>query len=313
MRYLIAGALFLLLTGLGVDLELFSSTVAIQYRSLGEQKDSENTLLTPTINPYEDIHLEAKAVVVLDIQKNEVVFEKNGSSIWPLASLTKLVTASIIEEVRKKVDAKSKVVVLSEEAIKQEGDDGLLVGEQFYVEDLRDMMLVKSSNDAAYALAFWAEAIFSRTEAQKDFIDEMDRFVKNLGLSQTRFFNPTGLDRSDQVAGAYGNAREMAELVSWILKHYPDILFATQYSELEVYSLNGLRHTFPSSAKALLNIPELIGVKTGFTNLAGGNVVFAFNLGPQQQFVISILGSSFEGRFADGLKLYQATKTYIQQ
>jgi len=228
----------------------------------------------------------------------------------PLASLTKLVTAFVVEQTLNEVGVHLGTVTFSKEATQQEGDDGFLIGEDFYVEDLRDVMLLRSSNDAAFALANWVESVSS--PESDSFVNKMNNLVAQQGFSATYFLNPTGLDLTEDLSGAYGSAQEVARLFSWILKKLPYLLFATQSSEINIFSLDGRALNFQSSAASILSIPGLIGVKTGFTDLAGGNVVFAFSLGPQRHFVVSVLGSSFNGRFIDALKLYEATKEYIQ-
>ena len=75
---------------------------------------------------------------------------------------------------------------------------------------------------------------------------------------------------------------------------------------------DGRKHSFDSSAGPIMFIPELIAAKTGYTELAGGNLVLAYGVGPGRQFATVILGSSFEGRFSDALKIYEATLAYVK-
>ena len=304
-------AIFILLLFIPLKATFLTGATSSNYRSLTERERAEDIRVQEFINPYENLNLEAKAIFVLDLEKEKVLFQKNASLKLPLASLTKLITAIVVEGTLKRVGQEARTVTFGEASIRQEGDDGFLIGETFYVADLRDVMLMRSSNDAAYALARWVEK--NSRDHEEAFVSAMNRFTGQLGFSKMHFLNSTGLDVTDSRPGAEGSAREVALLFSWILRESGHIVFATQSSVIEVVSADGKRHVFHSRARPILNIPGLVGAKTGFTNLAGGNIVFAFNVGPQRPFVVSILGSSREGRFTDAYKLYEATKKYIQQ
>lgn len=304
-------AIFILLLFIPFKATFLTGATSPNYRSLTERERALDARVREFINPYENLDLEAKAVFVLDLRKEKVLFQKNASLKLPLASLTKLVTAIVVEGTLKRVGQEARVVTFGKASIRQEGDDGFLVSETFYAGDLRDIMLMRSSNDAAHALARWVEK--NSGDHEEAFVDAMNRFTTQLGFSKMHFLNSTGLDIAGSHPGAEGSAREVALLFSWILKHSGHMVFATQSSVIEVVSVDGKKHIFHSRARPILNIPSLVGAKTGFTNLAGGNIVFAFNVGPQRPFVVSILGSSREGRFTDAYKLYEATKKYIQQ
>lgn len=311
MKYVLFIVLLLLLMGFSAEkgsIPTFSLTALMHYNSSATEssRESPEELI---VNPYDGLDLEAEAALVLDIQNETIIFGKNESLEWPLASLTKLATALVVEETAQSIDVARGVITFDKEAISEEGDDGFLVGETFYIEDLRDVMLLRSSNDAARAFARWVEGM---PDEENSFVNRMNQIAGRLNFSTMYFLNPTGLDMDKRLSGAYGTAEEIARLLAWILKNTPHIFFITQISELEVFSLEGNRHTFQSSAEPILSIPGLIGVKTGFTDLAGGNVVFAFSLGLERHFIVSILGSSLKGRFTDGLKLYEATKEYIR-
>ena len=90
----------------------------------------------------------------------------------------------------------------------------------------------------------------------------------------------------------------------------PQILFATQATVVDVMSQEGDPHHFVASAKRALAIPGLVGVKTGFTDLAGGNVAIGWSAFGRS-YVVVVLGSTREGRFSDALTLYQATMDFL--
>ena len=261
---------------------------------------------------FAGIELDAASVVVLDVETDQPIFARNETEVRSLASLTKLVTALAAERAAGIRVGDSRVVRLTPDAIAEEGDDGFRADEQFYFPDIRDAMLVRSSNDAARAITEWADA-FPRVSASDagiplvlPFLNEMNRVAADIGLRSMYFLNPTCLDLSDERAGAYGSALDVARLFGWIIKNSPATIFATRSSVIEIAALDGTVHRLSSSGNSALSIPGIIGVKTGFTDLAGGNVVLGWNVGGRS-FVIAVLGSTLDGRFTDARALYDAT------
>ncbi len=250
---------------------------------------------------FDGIRLEAKSVYVFDIAKGEAIFELNKNIQLPLASIVKVMTALVALD---QVPASS-IVEISEEDIMVEGDDKLLVGERWRLDDLLNFTLVKSSNDGASAVAS-AISAFSFGGDKETFIDEMNKFAKEIGLKQTYFLNETGLDLSSSVSGAYGSSEDMAKLFLYILENNPNILEVTQYSTLEVSSREA-KHNIKNSDSLTASVSGILASKTGYTDLAGGNLAVIFDAGFMHPVVAVVLGSSQEGRFEDMKKLMKAT------
>jgi len=269
----------------------------------------EAVIAKEATNQFENLNLQAKGVVVYDVINNREIFSKNGDEPLPLASLTKVLTAIITSE-KLRDDQK---VTITAEYLAPEGDSKLIVGDTWQVSDLRDFTLLTSSNDGAFALATISEIKknqkniqISGDDLRIQFVKEMNETAQKIGLSNSRFFNEHGLDKNADRGGAYGTASDMSLLFKYALQNYPEILEATRYenlkfsSEAEVYSASNT-NTF------VTKIPNLIASKTGFTDLAGGNLVIAFNADINRPIIISVLGSSEEGRFYDVLQLVDAT------
>lgn len=266
-------------------------------------------------NPFDAVSLEAKAAYVYDVKQAKVLFAQNENEVMPLASVTKLMTALV----GTKLIPDYNEVIISREALAQEGDSGLFVNERWRVNDLVDYTLLVSSNDGARALASTAGARVLRTELssttalnpQELFVAEMNREAQILGLTRTYFLNETGLDVGEGTAGAYGSARDMAHLIAYITRMYPEVLEATRYDSMYFESLNDLQHTATNTNVIAGAIPGLIGSKTGYTELAGGNLVITFDVGLGYPIVVSVLGSSIDGRFDDVAQLVQASINYV--
>ena len=301
--------------GFGQPPRIFSASAISPYSLLAGGIGAENNPPADDLPlfVFDSAALEAQAAIIWDVDAGSSLFEKIADDVRPLASLTKLMTAFAADRIFAVQSENERVVSIMPEAIAEEGDDGFRAGEQFYFNDLRDVMLVKSSNDAALAIAARAESLLppsSEAPGAQRFVNEMNRYASEWGISSMYFLNPTGLDITSERAGAYGTARDVARLFSRILGESPAILFATQAPEITVMAVGGDTHRLPSSALPVLSIPGLIGVKTGFTDLALGNVVLGWSTGGRH-FVVAVLGSSADGRFSDALTLYNATMDFL--
>ncbi len=278
--------------------------------------DTPEGIVEKPQDPFQEIFIEAKAALVFDVTKNKIMYGKNAEAQLPLASLAKLMTALIAEETLLSDEA----VVLGKEAINEEGDNGLLVGEEWQKDDLIKLMLLASSNDGAHALARAVEAFRAEgsstdgaTPQFVPFSEMMNIRTQELGLTQTYFLNAAGLDVHKQESGAYGSARDIAILLSYILKNAPQILDATQYNEQIFTSLGGVTHILKNTNERVSRIGGIVASKTGFTDLAGGNLAIIFEAGPMYPVAIVVLGSTPEGRFTDAEALISATLQKLNQ
>ena len=250
-------------------------------------------------NSFAGTNLEAKSSFVWDVVNKSEMFSKNADLALPLASLTKIMTVITAN----KILAPSDLITITKEHLTPEGDSELIVGDNWTAKDLTDFTLLTSSNDGAYALA-------SAAGDHVGFIKSMNGMASLIGLANSKFWNEHGLDRETDRGGAYGSARDMAILFEFALKAFPDLMEATRYKNLNFVS--AVANYNASNTNLFIDqIPGLIASKTGFTDLAGGNLVIAFDAGLQRPIIISVLGSTQEGRFKDALQLVEATMKYI--
>ncbi len=260
------------------------------------------------VQPFEAVDIVAQAAYVWDVRQQRALFKKQEGTALPLASVTKLMTALVAHEVL----AEDEAVPIDTVAIKQDGDSGFIDGETFSRQTLSDLVLLSSSNDGAYALAHLAGDELN-SGGTNSFIQAMNVRAEELGLHETTFYNPTGLDISNNQAGAYGSAKDMAFLMEYILTHNPGILESTREPSTRVYSSDGIYHDADNTNYYIDEIPGLLGSKTGYTDLAGGNLVIAYDAGLDRPIIISVLGSTQSNRFTDVLALVEATNQYLSQ
>jgi D-alanyl-D-alanine carboxypeptidase (penicillin-binding protein 5/6) len=261
----------------------------------------------PTTEHFDALTLGAEAVMVWDVASQRLLFARNQDEQLPLASITKLMTALLADELL----TSTSTITISQSAINQDGTSGFLIEEQFSLASLSDLILLTSSNDGAYAVAETLGSYFDETAPAEAFIAVMNIRAAELGLSQTFFRNPTGLDVSPTEAGAYGSARDVAILTEHILRTNPGLIEATAEPAHTIISENGLVHSARNTNQSVSDISGIIGSKTGFTTLAGGNLVIAFDAGVNRPVIAVVLGSTWQGRFDDIAALVEATRATL--
>lgn len=259
---------------------------------------------------FSHLALNARAAYVFDARTGDVLFSKNPEEQLPLASLTKIMTALVARE----SFSDGTLLAVDRQSLEPEGDQGLLVGDIWRLKNIVDLMLVASSNDAARVTASVGNILHEQDvyDGNGDyFIRAMNKKAREIGLMQTYFLNESGLDSTKQVAGAYGSAKDVVSLFNYIIQHHVDFLEATSYSVLHTQSEHSTYDIYNTNV-ILENIPGVIGSKTGFTDLAGGNLIVAFDAGPIRPIIIAVLGSTEDGRFSDMEKLVQASIRTIE-
>ncbi len=255
------------------------------------------------------VDIEARSAMVYDVLTGKALYEKDAELQWPLASLTKIMSALTASQIVPNYI----LVKITSDDLREEGDSGLYRDEEWNINKLIDYSLIVSSNDGMRAIAAVAGSqigVSATSTAQESFIRKMNENAVRLGMKESYYLNPSGLDVSKTLAGGYGSARDMALLVQHILKTDPHLLEATSYRQSTVSSKSE-DHGAINTNRAINSIPNVIASKTGYTVLSGGNVVVALNAGIDHPIIISVLGSSYDGRFDDLTKLADATLEYL--
>ncbi len=291
---------------IGGILFLIFSTIIIP-RTLSFLLPKDQPVETPTNTPVNETseatpvftlaanQVAADAVHVYDLKTGQTLYEKNANTALPLASITKLMTTLVAYEL---VPNETPITISRAAALQQSGGT-LTWGEEFTVKELADFALLSSYNSAAYALASAVGAELGDKDPTEQFIAGMNIKAEELQLSTLKFLNPTGLDISATEAGAYGSAKDVSHLVGYIYTTYPEILSATTISGMRLYNTSGTHHDGENTNESFGRIPNLLGSKTGYTDLAGGNLTVIFDAGFNHPIVITVLGSSRTKRFSD--------------
>ena len=246
-----------------------------------------------------NLDLQTKAAIsvkINEVGREKILFRKNIDQPLPIASLTKLMTAVIVLE-NSEDDSLSKKVIVSPKAASQENVPvfgNLKSGDKLSVKKLLELMLIYSSNDAAWALF---EVI-----GQEYFVEKMNQKAEILGLENTHFVNPTGLDPENLLYNLdnldyfnYSTARDLVKLAQYILKEHP-LIFEISRKEPLYLIKDGIFDLFLTQ--------KVIGGKTGYTDEAGGCILFIFKNDEGNLFINVILGTpSASARIAEMQKL----------
>lgn len=207
-----------------------------------------------------DLAPNAKSAILIEASTGKIIYEKNSHEKLAPASMTKMMSMLlIIENIENGVIGWDDMVTASENASGMGGSQILLeTGEQMSVSDLFKGIAVASGNDAVVALA---EAIAGTEE---EFVNMMNERAKKLGLTDTVFKNPHGLDDANHYSSAYDMmliAKELSkhEKVFEYTSIYEDYLRKGTPKELWLVNTNKLTRFYPG----------VDGLKTGFTETAG--------------------------------------------
>ncbi|MCI0381728.1 MAG: D-alanyl-D-alanine carboxypeptidase [Chlamydiae bacterium] len=262
------------------------------------------------------IDLQAKSAILMNGKTGRILYEKNGHELAYPASITKIAVALYaLEKWSEKLDEN---ITVSKEALKiaipstaesqnthpyhlQTGGKnmGLKVGEILSFRDLIYGVLVSSGNDASNVIGIACSGTIER------FMDELNEYLKNCGLSHTHFCNPHGLHHPNHVTTAY----EMAKITQRALMNptFCQIVKTSSYEKPKSNKQEGnlIQQTNRLLRKGKYFYPKAIGVKTGYTDKAGYNLVAA--AAENGRLLIAVLLGYTEpfARFQEAISLFE--------
>jgi D-alanyl-D-alanine carboxypeptidase (penicillin-binding protein 5/6) len=224
--------------------------------------------------------IDARGWILIDARDGTVLAAKNEAKTVPIASTTKMMTAYLaLDHYRGNLDALVKAPAY--DALPAESVLGLNTGERMSVDDLITAMMLPSANDAAFALA---NDISGSVPA---FVDEMNTAAADLGLMDTGYANPIGLDDP----GNGSSARDLASLANELMhnKRFRKIVGQTS-ATLET---GDVPRTVETRNTLMFSDPTVDGVKTGHT-LGAGYVLVASAERDGVPLISVVLGASSE-------------------
>lgn len=211
---------------------------------------------------FETSQITAQAAFFVDTQTAEVLYEKNAHMRLSPASLTKIMTVIIALE-NKGFDS---VIEISKKASEMEPDKMLLIeGEKLTIEELLEGIFLVSANDGAEALAE------KTTGRREEFINLMNYKAMQLGMKNSHFVNPTGLEEDPP---QYSTAYDIVLMSKYAIDRWPKLLEITSQPHIFIPATSTHQdYDLYSGINLLTTYPGVIGFKTGFTPQASLTLV----------------------------------------
>ena len=258
----------------------------------GEIKDDDEEVnineILETVADIEELEIESKIALIYDRASGNILYEKNGNKQTPMASTTKIMTAIVVLENANLTD----VVTIDSKAAGTGGSRlGLKKNDKITVNDLLYGLMLRSGNDAAVALANYVGGSID------GFADMMNNKARELGLVNSHFIVPHGLDND----GHYITAYELAKMADYALKidKFKEIV-STKSTTINI---SGYPKAINNTNQLLGSIEGVYGVKTGFTNGAGRCLVSACKRNELDIITVIIGADTTKQRTADTIKL----------
>jgi len=206
-----------------------------------------------------NININGKSGLVYNITDDEVVFIKNPDYKGSIASIVKIMTAMVALDKYKP----SKKIIISKQASEIEEDSmGIKENETYTLEQLLYGLLLPSGNDAAFAIAE------QETPGNYDkFVNLMNLKAKEIGMKNTVFSNPSGLQEPDETQ--YSNIKDVLIMSKYALKHYPLIKQIASTKEYYIRGDNNHQQLTLYNQNFMLSYNNVLGLKTGYTPEAG--------------------------------------------
>lgn len=234
-----------------------------------------------------NINVDARSAVAIDSKSKVVVYEKNAYELIPMASTTKIMTTLVALKygnLDRKMEISPKAAAIRGSIV------GYKKGEKISLKELLYGLMLRSGNDAAIAIA---EGMSGSVE---EFAKLMNEYASEIGIVNTHFETPHGLDKDEHYSTAYDLA-----LVTSVAKENP--LFNEIVSAKDVDgSKNGFTRSYHNINKILWEIPEANGVKTGYTGKAGKCLVTSTNV---QGSDVVIVVLNCVGRWKETKKIHE--------
>ena len=239
------------------------------------------SIIIPSISYGETSNVDkfSKSSILIDQNTNRILYEKNPDEKRPLASLSKMMTFLIALEAIENNEVKpNDIIKVDAEIAKVHGSSyKLKVGEEVPLIELMKGLMIVSGNDAAVGIA----KHISKSEAE--FVKRMNKRAEEIGMASTNFVNCNGLpiyslaDPKKPPKENISTARDIAKLGKYMLDNFEEEVISItnmesySYAEREFYKNN-------TNSALLSSIPEVDGIKTGYTGNAGYCLAFSMKV-----------------------------------
>ena len=270
---------------------IFADDEIEEYNKKIDNNEINKTIET-SANLNDEPKINSSSAVVIDRKSKNIIYGKNENVKKAMASTTKIMTAMVVIQNTNL----NNTVEISKKAAGTGGSRlGLKAGDKITVKDLLYGLLLRSGNDCAVALAEYVAG------SVQEFSNLMNQNAQMLGLNNTHFVTPHGLDEEEHYTTAY----ELAILADYALNNE---LFA-QIVNKKSYTININKNskTLNNTNELLGNLNGVYGVKTGFTNGAGRCLVTSIKRGNLDVICVVLGADTKKDRTRDSAKLIEYT------
>lgn len=246
------------------------------------------------ITKADDLTLHAKSAILVEESTGKVIYENNADEQLRPASMTKIMSLILIMEAldENKITLDDEVTISKESSNMGGSQVYVNEGEVYTVGELVKGVAIASANDAVVALA---EKIAGSKEK---FVELMNKRASELGLKNTNFVNPHGLDEKDH----YSSARDMSIMARELLKHNEILSYTSKYEDY-FRKKDGSSIWLVNTNKLVKFYEGMDGLKTGYTSNAGYCLTATASRN-NLRFISVVMGEeSIENRTEDTLKL----------
>lgn len=240
------------------------------------------------------LRVDAVSAIAIDGATGTILFDQNAHKVIPMASTTKIITALVALQYG---DIDRKVEISKNAASIRGSKVGYRAGEKVTIRELLYGLMLKSGNDCAIAIA---EGI---SGSVPEFCEVMNELAVSIGLMDSHFESPHGLDSTSHYSSAYDlaiatkKAKEIDEfdkIVSTkLIRDEEGILFSREFNNIN---------------KLLYQEPNCTGVKTGYTGQAGKCLVSSFKLDPKAKNEIIVVTLNCTPRWKESQRIYEYVK-----
>ncbi len=258
------------------------------------QEEIENV----SANPVNEPNLSSRYAVVMDRNSKEVLFAKNENQRVPMASTTKIMTAIVLLEnlgVNNNLTLNTQVEVCKQAGTIGGSRLGLVTGNKITVNDLLYGLMLCSGNDTAIQIAV------SIAGSVEEFANLMNKKAEELGLKDSHFVTPHGLDEQEHYTTAY----ELALIADYALNI--DKIAEVVRTKTYTVNINGNSKTINNTNELLGYLNGVNGVKTGFTNGAGRCLVTSVNRNGFNIITVVLGADTKKIRTRDSISLIEYT------
>lgn len=270
---------------------IFADDEIEEYNKKIDNNEINKTIET-SANLNDEPKINSRSAVVIDRKSKNIIYGKNENVKKAMASTTKIMTAMVVIQntnLNNIVDISKKVAGTGGSRL------GLKAGDKITVKDLLYGLLLRSGNDCAVALAEYVAG------SVPEFSNLMNQNAQMLGLNNTHFVTPHGLDEEEHYTTAY----ELAILADYALNNevFAQIVNTKSYT----ININKNSKTLNNTNELLGNLNGVYGVKTGFTNGAGRCLVTSIKRGNLDVICVVLGADTKKDRTRDSAKLIEYT------